>query len=148
MATLGGIWSTIWRGFCGAILCYTVAGIASFLIGSLAWLIRDDFAYVKEAGSGLIGGCMGAEAGVWVLRLTLKRYPGRTIGWIYIAITALLLTILLIGTVWILVDPSDKPTLSGYLDKRTIFQSFSAIGESVIFYVTLIRPKINFMAEG
>jgi peptidoglycan biosynthesis protein MviN/MurJ (putative lipid II flippase) len=124
-----------------------VAGISSTVIGTLVLLIREDFAYLKEVGAGLISGGMGAEAAVWVLDRTLKRYPGRTIAWIYIVITALILAFILFTIIWILMHPTDSPPIGEFIGKMDIFQYFVSIGERVAFYLALIRPKTNFMLD-
>lgn len=119
--------------------------MVALIVGFLALLFREDFAYIKEAVCGVIAGASGANAGVWVLNHTLKRYPGRTIAWIYIVIVVPLLLLQFVGVTWILIDPAHTPTLRDYFSRNDAYFDFSSVGEAVAFYSLLIGPRTNFM---
>jgi len=140
--------STLWRGFVGALLCYVSAGLISWIAYAIVWFLNGDSAHwIREIWSGALGGAAGAYMGVWVLEHTLKRYPGRTIAWIYCSLWALAALILLIRAVVILLRIWPEYTVKDIADPMEFHQTVSGLAESAVFYYYLIRPKLNLMRE-
>ena len=147
--------STLWRGIVGALLCYVTAGLIAWLAyfyffysipeaWTWAWS-RGIWHWFKEIAAGLVGGVAGGCAGIWVLERVLKRYPGRTIAWIYCGL-------------WIFGALGLLARVAGYFflpdiewkdvtDPLEIHLVISSLGSCMVFYAGLIQPKQNLMLE-
>jgi hypothetical protein len=140
--------SALWRGIAGAFLCYLCAGIVSWIAYAIVWLINGDTVHwLREIWSGALGGAAGAYMGIWVLEHTFKRYPGRSIAWIYCSLWALGALILLARTVVILLRIWPAYTVKDIATPLEFHQTVSGLAESAVFYYYLIRPKVNLMKE-
>jgi hypothetical protein len=141
--------STLWRGFAGALLCYLCAGIVSWIAYAVIWFINGDTTHwLREISADLLGGAAGAYMGVWVLEHTLKRYPGRTIAWIYCSVWAIAVAMILIR-----LSNALFKFFPGYgwedvfTDQIEFHQTVSGLAESAVFYHYLIRPNLNLMRD-
>jgi hypothetical protein len=140
--------STLRRGFVGALLCYVSGGLISWVAYVIVRFLNGDSAHwIREIWAGLLGGAVGGYMGVWVLEHTLKRYPGRTIAWIYCSLWGLGAVILAIRAIIVLLRIWPEYGVKDVADPMEFHQSVAGLAESAIFYYCLIKPRQNLMME-
>ncbi len=148
MGKVEAVGSTIWRFVAGFLLLGIVSSLVSWVVYFVAFIFHgDDFFWVREVASALIGGAVGTFCGVWVLENWLKRFPGRTIAWVYIVMWGLAALMLLVRFLLVATGHGGGVTMKDVTTKLEIHQMIDAVAFCVVLWDKLIKPRENFMAK-